>query len=92
MREAGVISNYALFGATAQMRYTEPIATLDADVLVTLPDPDRLEVRKPIFDFCKARGYETEGETIHVSAWPAQFIPVFSDQAWRRFERRFLDE
>ena len=39
----GVIRNYALFGATAQMRYTEPVATLDADVLVALDSADRLE-------------------------------------------------
>lgn len=34
MQAAKVIQNYALFGAMAQMRYTEPVATLDADVLV----------------------------------------------------------
>ena len=32
MQRAGVIRQYALFGAVAQMRYTEPVATLDADV------------------------------------------------------------
>lgn len=32
MREAGIIEDYALFGAAAQMRYTEAVATLDADV------------------------------------------------------------
>ncbi len=32
-----VITDYALFGAVAQMRYTEPVATLDADVLVATP-------------------------------------------------------
>ena len=30
MQGAGVIRNYALFGPNAQMRYTEPVATLDA--------------------------------------------------------------
>ena len=34
MRGEGVITDYALFGAVAQMRYTEPVATLDADVPV----------------------------------------------------------
>ena len=43
MRSAGVITDYALFGAAAQMRYTEPVATLDADVLVAVPAPDRLD-------------------------------------------------
>ena len=39
MRASGVIIDYALFGAAAQMRYTEPVATLDADVLIALPSP-----------------------------------------------------
>jgi hypothetical protein len=62
MRAAGVITNYALFGAVAQMRYTEPVATLDADVLVAVPAPDRL----------------AEGDAVRVGAWPVQFVPVFS--------------
>ena len=36
LKASGVIRDYALFGAVAQMRYTEPVATLDADVLVLL--------------------------------------------------------
>jgi len=43
MRASGVIIDYALFGAAAQMRYTEPVATLDADVLIALPSPEGLE-------------------------------------------------
>jgi len=43
MRGELVIMNYALFGAVAQMRYTEPVATLDADVLVVIPSAERLE-------------------------------------------------
>ncbi|HXJ93916.1 MAG TPA: hypothetical protein VMT20_13785 [Terriglobia bacterium] len=52
VRSAGVISEYALFGAIAQMRYTEPVATLDADVLVAAPPPRGLNVLKPIYEFC----------------------------------------
>jgi hypothetical protein len=33
MREAGVIADYALFGAAAQMRHTEPVAALEAEAL-----------------------------------------------------------
>jgi len=39
MRDSGVVTEYALFGAIAQMRYTEPVVTLDADVLVALRHP-----------------------------------------------------
>lgn len=73
----GVIRNYALFGAAAQMRYTEPIATLDVDVLVAVPTPERLDLLEPIYTFCAGRGYIPEGEGIRVGAWPVQFVPVF---------------
>lgn len=79
MMKAGVVSNYALFGATAQIRYTEPVATLDADVLVAVPEPARLDVLAPLYDFCATRGYHAEGEAIRVGSWPAQFFPVFSE-------------
>jgi hypothetical protein len=79
MREAGVIINYALFGAVAQIRYTEAVATLDADVLVAIPSPERFDSMVPIYEFCRNRGYATEGEAIRVGAWPVQFIPIFSD-------------
>lgn len=78
MRDAGVISEYALFGAIAQMRYTEPLATLDADVLVAVPSPLKLDLLKPIYEFCAARGFRPEGEAVRVGAWPVQFVPVFS--------------
>lgn len=78
MREAGVVDDYALFGAAAQMRYTEAVATLDADVLVAMPAPAGLDVLEPIYTYCRSRGYGAEGEAVRVGAWPVQFIPVFS--------------
>jgi hypothetical protein len=78
MRAAGVIQDYALFGAVAQMRYTEPVATLDADVLVARPAPERLDLLAGIHAFCAARGLHAEGEAMRVGAWPTQFVPAFS--------------
>ena len=49
MGVAGVIEDYALFGAAAQMRYTEAIATLAADVLVALATPGRLDLLEAIY-------------------------------------------
>lgn len=77
MVDCGVLRSYAVFGAVAQMRYTEAVATLDAHILVTVPDPARLDVLTPIYDFCRQRGYLPEGEAIRVGAWPVQFIPAF---------------
>ena len=73
----GVLSNYAVFGAVAQMRYTEGVATLDADILIALPDPHRLDLLSPVYQFCRDRGYQPEGEAIRVGAWPVQFVPAF---------------
>jgi hypothetical protein len=77
MVEEGVILDYAVFGAVAQMRYTEAVATFDADVLVAVPKPDAIDVLGPIYGFCKALGYHPEGEAIRVGAWPVQLIPAF---------------
>ena len=78
MVDAGVITDYALFGALAQIRYTEPVATLDADVLVGVPASDKVDVLSDLYRFCATKGYLPEGESIRVGDWPAQFIPVFS--------------
>jgi hypothetical protein len=78
MVQTGVISNYAVFGAVAQMRYTEAVATLDAAILVAVPQPESLDVLSPIYTFCRKRGYLPEGEAIRVGDWPVQFIPAFS--------------
>ena len=60
------------------MRYTEPVATLDADVLDVVPSAEQLDVLAPIYEFCAGKGYTLEGESVRVGAWPVQFIPVFS--------------
>jgi hypothetical protein len=78
MCASAVIVNYALFGATAQMRYTEPVATVDADVLLAMPATQGLDVLKPVYEFCARKGYKPEGEAVRVGAWPVQFIPTFN--------------
>ncbi len=78
MISAGIITDYAIFGAVAQMRYTSAVATMDADILVVTTRHDSLDVLKPIYDFCSARGYAPEREMIRVGEWPVQFIPVFN--------------
>ncbi len=78
MQAAGVIEDYALFGAMAQMRYTEAVATLDADVLIAVASPERMDVLAGVYDFCARRGFAPEGDAIRVGAWPVQFVPAFS--------------
>lgn len=78
MKHKGIIVDYAVFGAVAQMRYTEPVATLDADILIVLPQNAGLDALRPIYQYCDSMGYRPEGEAIRVGQWPVQFIPVFS--------------
>ena len=77
MVDKRVIFDYAVFGAVAQMRYTESVSTMDADILVALPDDSGLDLLTPIYEFCTEQGYKPEGEAITVGDWPVQFIPVF---------------
>ena len=87
MLDAGVITGYALFGAVAQIRYTDPVATLDADVLVGVPSPERIDVLSPIYSFCSKKGFVPEGEAVRVGDWPLQFIPVFSSLTKEAMEK-----
>ncbi|HMO50692.1 MAG TPA: hypothetical protein PKE26_09735 [Kiritimatiellia bacterium] len=89
-----VITSYAVFGAVAQMRYTEAVSTMDADILVGLEDGDPLTLLSPIYRYCQDHGYHPEGEAIRVGDWPVQFIPVYDEltsEALRLAEQGDLD-
>ena len=79
MVDCKVIKTYAVFGAVAQMRYTEAVMTMDVDVLISLPRPTPFVILTPIYEFCKEKGYLPEGEAIMVGEWPVQFIPAFDE-------------
>jgi hypothetical protein len=89
MVAAGVIQTYAVFGAVAQMRYTEAVVTMDADVLIGLPGGGQIVLLRPVYEFCLKRGYRPEGDAVRVGEWPVQFIPAFSpltEEAMREAE------
>jgi hypothetical protein len=87
MRAAGVIADYALFGAAAQMRYTEAVATLDADVLISVTHPEQLDILKSVYEFCAKRGYVSTGEAIQIGPWPVQFVPIFNQLTREALEK-----
>lgn len=94
MVREGIISDYAVFGAVAQMRYTDAVATFDADILVALPETGGLDLLRPIYAFCEERGYHPEGDAVLVGDWPVQFIPAFSaltEEAMRTAETGDLE-
>jgi len=94
MLRDGAIKSYAVFGAVAQMRYTEAVSTMDADILVALEDAESLDLLSPIYRYCQNKGYQPEGESIRVGDWPVQFIPVFDEltgEALRLAEQGDID-
>lgn len=48
MQAAKVFEDYALGGATAIIFYTEPIATQDVDIFISVKDNDDLMILAPI--------------------------------------------
>jgi hypothetical protein len=66
MVSAGVITDYAVFDAVAQMRYTEAVSTMDANILIGLSERPGLDILKPIYDYCASKGYSPEGEAVRV--------------------------
>lgn len=88
----GVISDYAVFGAVAQMRYTEAVSTMDADILVGLPHGAGIDLLVPIYDYCEKYGYRPEGEAIQIGDWPVQFIPPVNDLTEEAMQEAETDE
>jgi len=74
----GVVTEHALFGAVAQMPYTDAVVTMDAGVLVGVRNERAIDVLRPIYEYCAARGLHAEAGAVRVGSWPVQFIPVFS--------------
>jgi len=105
MRAERVITEHALFGAVAQMRYTEPVATRDADVLVVLPSAQGLGVLASIHEFCSRKAYAPGRAKAltrilalleAASVTPAEIALLAQrhglSDAWTRFKTRFLDD
>lgn len=95
MVEADIIEDYAVFGAIAQMRYTDAVATMDVDILVSVPDPDRLDILTPIYEYCRQKGMAIESEFVRVGTWPVQFVPTFNSltqEALENSEKAAIDE
>ena len=75
MEADSVIERYAIGGAVGATFYLEPVATLDVDIFVVMPQLGVLLSLRPIFDYLIARGGTVEGEYIVVAGWPVQFLP-----------------
>jgi len=77
MQADGVIGKYAIGGAVGATFYLDPAATVDLDIFVELPDPERgtLISLAPVYQFLKSRGCTELDEYIAIGGWPVQFLP-----------------
>ena len=80
MRAEGVLTAYAIGGATAVLFYAEPTRTYDVDVFVTLPSgaPPSLVSLTPVYAWAQARGIRSEGEHLLVESVPVQLLPAYN--------------
>ena len=71
MRTAGVLTDYAIGGATAVLFYAEPTRTYDLDVFVTLPEK-AVELSPPseIYRWTEARSFVVAGEHVMIYGVP----------------------
>jgi hypothetical protein len=78
MQADGIIGKYAIGGAVGATFYLEPSATLDVDIFISFPSPpgSLLLSLHPIYDYLRARGFQSQGEYILIGGWPVQFLPV----------------
>jgi hypothetical protein len=83
LKTQGLIEDYAIFGAMAQLFWDEAIPTFDLDVLVLLVgQTGPLIDLGPIYEWARARGYEEQGAHFQIggaSGMPVQFIPAAPD-------------
>jgi predicted nucleotidyltransferase len=80
LKERGLIKEYAIGGAIAALRWTEPFFTRDLDLFVTLeeePSKEQLIVFSSIYEYLKEKGYdEWTGQWLMVEGIPVEFIPA----------------
>jgi len=79
LKAEGVIHDYAIGGAVAVSLWTEPVATQDLDVIVTIAgDAHPLDPLRPLLDWFDQHGQAFEGEHILIAGVPVQFLVAWS--------------
>src|SRR4051812_42763380 len=74
LRGAGLIADYALGGALAAIRYTEPFTTYDADIFFIPVDQGLTAGIPAIYAHLQELGHRVEGEHIMIAGFPVQWL------------------
>ena len=81
MRDCGIITDYAIGGATAFLFYVEPTRTYDVDVFVRLPSGVRttgLASLSPLYEWAANRGIAVQGEHLMIESVPVQPLVAYN--------------
>jgi hypothetical protein len=79
LKERGLIKDYAIGGAIAALRWTEPFFTQDLDVFIILEeeaDERGFIMLSPIYEYLKERGYVWKGHWIMIEGIPVDIFPA----------------
>jgi len=80
LREKGLIQDYAIGGAIAALRWTEPFFTQDLDIYILLKEVDDEEkglvVLSPIYEYLKSKGYVWKAHWIMIEGVPVDIFPA----------------
>jgi len=80
MQQEGVLTDYAIGGATAVLFYAEPTRTYDVDVFALLPSMDQsgLVALAPVYRWAESRGFPVDAEHLLVHGVPVQILPAYN--------------
>jgi hypothetical protein len=80
MRDEGVVTDYAIGGATAVLFYAEPTRTYDVDVFALLPSVGQslLVSLAPVYRWAESQGFTVDAEHVLVHSVPVQILPAYN--------------
>jgi hypothetical protein len=80
MREEGVVTDYAIGGATAVLFYAEPTRTYDVDVFALLPSVGQslFVSLAPVYRWAESQGFTVDAEHVLVHGVPVQILPAYN--------------
>jgi hypothetical protein len=80
MRDSGIITDYAIGGATAFLFYVEPTRTYDVDVFVRLPSVKTTELASlsALYEWAASRGIAVQGEHLMIESVPVQPLVAYN--------------
>jgi predicted nucleotidyltransferase len=77
LKEEGLVKDYAIGGAVAALRWTEPFFTQDLDIFVIVEVvQEGFILMSPIYEYFQKRGYVWKGHWIVVEGVPIDIFPA----------------